>query len=273
MPNYCSNTLIVEGSKKDIAKFKKQAKGDFEVLIKKEDIDKEIKNLLNPKDFIDNLEEFVRLSKMSKSDILSKEFNYKEDKYGNWGHEPSDLKFNNFVPMPLELENTRSPMIAISEKEYKKQEEAIKNNKLTKQQRAFGVSRCLTRKLIKEYKTKFGADNWYDWNVNNWGTKWDVDATLQNETENTLEYTFDTAWSPPVDWLRKVAKQFPKLTFTMNYKEEGMGFEGEAFGADGEVSDSTWDLTTCSCSICGDDYEQEELNENQECESCQELNS
>ena len=38
-------------------------------------------------------------------------------------------------------------------------------------------------------------ENWYNWNINNWGTKWDIVAELQTEDEDHLFYTFDCAYS------------------------------------------------------------------------------
>lgn len=41
-------------------------------------------------------------------------------------------------------------------------------------------------------------DNWYDWNVAHWGTKWNAycqSVVEQDNDEITLQ--FDTAWSPP----------------------------------------------------------------------------
>jgi hypothetical protein len=40
--------------------------------------------------------------------------------------------------------------------------------------------------------------NWYSWNVNNWGTKWNAYSQELLEQDNyTLKIQFDTAWSPP----------------------------------------------------------------------------
>jgi hypothetical protein len=41
-------------------------------------------------------------------------------------------------------------------------------------------------------------EDWYSWNVNNWGTKWDVNVGgYEVVDENTVSFTFDSAWSPP----------------------------------------------------------------------------
>ena len=40
--------------------------------------------------------------------------------------------------------------------------------------------------------------NWYDWNSENWGTKWNAYATKVFTNDNdTLEFTFKTAWNIP----------------------------------------------------------------------------
>lgn len=78
-------------------------------------------------------------------------------------------------------------------------------------------------------RPKAEENNWYDWNVKNWGTKWDASesSVYIHDEEFRVNITFDTAWSPPIEWLEKVAPQFPKLNFTLLYYEGGMGFAGE----------------------------------------------
>jgi hypothetical protein len=51
-------------------------------------------------------------------------------------------------------------------------------------------------------------------------------AGLVDEWEGHLEYAFETAWSPPVPFLSKLAPTWPTLTFFLDYEEMGMGFKG-----------------------------------------------
>jgi len=66
----------------------------------------------------------------------------------------------------------------------------------------------------------------YDWERANWGCKWGAcHAELADEWEGHLTYLFDTAWSPPMEFLAKLAPQWP-LIFLLDYEEMGMGFKG-----------------------------------------------
>ena len=130
------------------------------------------------------------------------------------------LCFNNFVPMPEELVNT----VSHSQKKYKK--------------------------LLK----RFGSDNWYDWSINNWGTKWPpLSVVLVNSkifhitpskpTQNIV-YGFDTAWSPPEPIIAKMSKMFPKLRFKLEYWEAGYGFRGILIMKDSKIiKDCTYDYS------------------------------
>ena len=78
--------------------------------------------------------------------------------------------------------------------------------------------------------------NWYDWCVDNWGTKWDVDCDLHSIGDHRMEFEFNSAWGPPIPWLEQVAKLFPNLFLCISYDEPGMGFRGCACGT-GEIED------------------------------------
>lgn len=77
-------------------------------------------------------------------------------------------------------------------------------------------------------------EDWYPNNCEAWGTKWDVpwDAVEELseldriEDESTWILRFDTAWSPPVPWVCRVAARFPLLTFELSFVEFGMCFHG-----------------------------------------------
>jgi hypothetical protein len=69
----------------------------------------------------------------------------------------------------------------------------------------------------------------YEWEKTNWGCKWGAaNSTVLGEREGHIEYEFDTAWSPPMEFLQTVAKKWSNLVFFLEYDEPGMGFKGLA---------------------------------------------
>ena len=89
--------------------------------------------------------------------------------------------------------------------------------------------------LPLEESLMFKGNHWYDWNVRNWGTKWDVavspddkypETELHDESSTSLGYKFNTAWSPPIPAIEKLSSQYPSLTFNLSYEEE-TGWGGE----------------------------------------------
>ena len=72
-----------------------------------------------------------------------------------------------------------------------------------------------------------GYANWYDFAVNEWGTKWDVggdDAFCDVDGPNAVTLVFDSAWAPPINAMEK----FMDLGFRVKlyYYESGMCFAG-----------------------------------------------
>jgi hypothetical protein len=113
---------------------------------------------------------------------------------------------------------------------------------------------------------KFSSDGWYDWNVREWGTKWDAcDSDFDDNTEEThagLYYSFNTAWSIPEQVYIAITKQHPELSFQFYAEEEqGWGAEYESRKTDGEPElalTKEWDIPdshadyverdrTCNC--------------------------
>jgi len=86
--------------------------------------------------------------------------------------------------------------------------------------------------------------DWYTWRVSNWGTKWEVcDASVIEESDEHITYSFDTAWSPPENWLHKVAEMYKDLHFKLVYREDGMAFMGAIdFGGGSLTSAGGWDV-------------------------------
>lgn len=103
----------------------------------------------------------------------------------------------------------------------------------------------------KSYPEPEEADNedWWDWRVSHWGTKWEPKFRLDEGIETEIKkgpgkeriksatYRFETAWSPPEGWLAYVSEKYPDLVFCLSYAEEGMDFGGVLIYEKGNLID------------------------------------
>ena len=72
---------------------------------------------------------------------------------------------------------------------------------------------------------KYGYATWYEFNIENWGTKWDAcEITIEDFDDDTLTLTFDTAWSPPEQFY--FALHDNEWVFTASFVECGCDFIG-----------------------------------------------
>ena len=81
-----------------------------------------------------------------------------------------------------------------------------------------------------DHMTKADYDkDWYDTNVNWFGTKWDVSYSDCNMDYDKTEIRLspDTAWSPPIEFLTNLVKQYDGIEAYIFYSEGGIGFSGE----------------------------------------------
>ena len=121
---------------------------------------------------------------------------------------------------------------------------------------------------------RFESDHWYDWNVRNWGTKWDVAVSSVDTYPNTtvedtvngenhvVHYNFETAWSRPMSALLNLSEQYPDLLFTLSYEEE-TGWGGECELLRGKIiSESMYDNM---CRNCDGTYLDNEITD---CDDC-----
>lgn len=118
-------------------------------------------------------------------------FNSKKDlqKFLNNG----DFSFENIIPSPKSLEELK----------------ALKN----------GDRYILTEDDGIEPLENKEWFNWYKWNTENWGTKWD--ASNIQLTQKTI--TFDTAWCYPKQVLDKMAEDNYDMEFIVKAREDGCG--------------------------------------------------
>lgn len=80
----------------------------------------------------------------------------------------------------------------------------------------------LGKQYIENIK-KYGYPQWYDWCVENWGTKWNVEDDVDvSYNKNTDEYdiTFDTAWSVPSGIVEKYSEFCNDEEFYWEYEDE-----------------------------------------------------
>jgi hypothetical protein len=107
-----------------------------------------------------------------------------------------------------------------------------------------------------------GFDNWYDWRVQNWGTKWDVDmeGLELSDDGTTISGWFDSAWAPPIHAFEYFLTDNEDCSIKSYYYEGGMDFAGlwEDF-ADAEVTPSEFTADEMETPSMGLIYD---LNEN-----------
>ena len=76
---------------------------------------------------------------------------------------------------------------------------------------------------------KYGYANWYDFNVANWGTKWEIggngDTAEIDDDGLSFSAPFESAWSPPIAVCEALAEQ--GFDVTLYYYEPGMGYVGK----------------------------------------------
>ena len=159
--------------------------------------------------------------------------------------------FKNLIPMPKALEGTTSP--------------SKENN--------------------EELLSQYGANNWYDWCNQNWGTKWgDYNLSAENieyiteikypvlengdkDYDNgvsvltdyaSIHFEYDTAWAPGCNELAEaIVNRFPTLNGFISYEEPGMCFAGHLIFSEGKiVVDEQWEFHNKIDDVSDVDFEQ-----------------
>jgi hypothetical protein len=120
---------------------------------------------------------------------------------------------NTLKPLPDELRGTPADFMSLDDPRLSDEERA-------------------KRQALVE---KYGYDNWYDWCVRNWGTKWDVDMHEENpevKVNCTTGLSFDSAWSPPLELYASLP--LDQFIVKAHYWEPGMAYIGSWSSARGE---------------------------------------
>lgn len=79
---------------------------------------------------------------------------------------------------------------------------------------------------IQEYDN----GGWYDTNISNWGTKWDINIGGEDldTSPETISFNFESAWSPPIEAFKGIAKKYG-VEVELYYEEPGNNFCGKTW--------------------------------------------
>ena len=137
-------------------------------------------------------------------------------------HNRSYWSLNQLFPIPTELHETISGGYGTNEDGTKKPEQIA-----LEEQQAKNVA-------------KYGYKDWYDWAYANWDTKWgacniEFDEDTFQDGNNSIQLSWESAWSPAVGLIKNISAQFPELVFGMHFTEEADFFAGYMVIHNGEI--------------------------------------
>lgn len=174
--------------------------------------------------------------------------------------------FDNIVAMPAELKD--APASSNAEVAYelwfgdfetaKSKISAYQADKLGKSLDDISIDELKAALLADEPKLeewanlynsnikKYGYPTWYEWANNTWGTKWNPEIQDFYDDEGTYaSITFDSAWGPPARGICAMSKEWPELSFKLEYREEGMDFEGVVeYKAGATLEEAEWSYSS-----------------------------
>jgi len=127
--------------------------------------------------------------------------------------------FNSFIPMPEVLDGTLSPHIApgdfINGVNKRKNTNFITLEEVASCDDEWDSHRA--KEIAKNIKAfeETGYHDWYSWNLNNWGVKWDAVRPTAKYDLLTITFSFDSPWGCPEQFVRELSKLYPNANFEM----------------------------------------------------------
>lgn len=163
-------------------------------------------------------------------------------------NDKSNLDFNGVVPMPDDLRGTTSPVRIQTQEQIdkiwadwnKKKDAGELSEYQLMEGKPWGLG--ITQETSDRLRREYGFNNWYDWAIANWGTKWNaydvgewsIDEGADGHGRATIYY--ETAWTPVTELWLKVSKNYPTLEFFHEFADEGGGFLGDETIVNGEIT-------------------------------------
>ncbi|MEE0993085.1 MAG: hypothetical protein UH542_08915 [Bacteroidales bacterium] len=155
--------------------------------------------------------------------------------------ESPNIDFNKIIPMPEELNIESSTSL---DKGLEAYAEFISNYlnlgrwkrtcldcSLQTLESAFCESKGISEKEWELGKkalinlVKYGAQDWYDWSCEHWGTKWNAynSKYLGACSSEGSDIVFLTAWAEPEPVILELSKQYPDIVITHSFANEDIG--------------------------------------------------
>lgn len=171
--------------------------------------------------------------------------------------EQKTIDFNRLIPMPDSLNVESSSLTEIAYTYYYAKEfDCLPEGKSNAKNCREVIDRVESNpnidpkkmlelgKQLHENKEQFGALTWYEWCIDNWGTKWN--ACYSGQTENSIE--FSTAWSWPEPIMQKLAEVCHEhnVSFSGEWADEDCGNNTGSFSFDEKGNFSFGYYPNCS---------------------------
>jgi len=127
--------------------------------------------------------------------------------------------FNSFIPMPEILDGTQSPNIDVEKLilEYNKKTNSTSMGLTEIINSNHPWFSDLAKNALKNQQAfiETGYHDWYSWNLDNWGVKWDAVRPTVKFDLLTITLCFDSPWGCPEHFVRELSKLYPNATFEM----------------------------------------------------------
>ena len=182
MPNYCMNKLELVGDQKEVAQLLKWVKGP------------------------DNAFDFQRIIPMPES--------IKDTERGSISFASEavclylqDKTVSNHLQWLMERNQIAMEKLDATIEKWEKEKK---------------IDLAMGYRIIANRLAYNGCGDWYEWCIENWGTKWEACET--EVVDNVIN--FETAWSPCTPIVEKLAELFPEIQFIYTYFEPGVSLAG-----------------------------------------------
>lgn len=200
-----------------------------------------------------------------KGEVGKTNMEYVKSTYGTEGESGEiDLDFNKIVPMPedLMIEKSSKSRDALQMYVYMGQkgldaptaEKVIDAyaNTLDSEYDTIEIDDETYAKLLDKYKDEasemlklgskvahniitYGCTDWYEWRIENWGTKWNGSTVKWDEDDIGWYVLMDTAWYVPFPIILKLSEMFPNKHMACMYSDETSEPCGTALFCNGKI--------------------------------------